>query len=319
MVHRFVIPLKLASTQNIARDISQFEFRDPQKAALPGFSAGAHLTLRTPGGFLRKYSLCNDPAENNRYVIAVKREAAGRGGSMDLVDHAKPGDILEAAPPENAFPLAPGAKSFVFIAGGIGITPILSMIRHLGANPAVVFKLYYLTRDAQSTAFLDDLSAAELRAKVKIHHDGGDPSRCLDLWPVLEKPGPSHIYCCGPRGLMDSVRDMTGHWPRAQVHFESFLDAEQTRAADNRAFRLRLARANRVIDVAAGQSIVQAMRAHGFNAPTSCESGTCGTCKTVLLAGEADHRDLVLMDEEHATRIMICVSRAHSDELVIDL
>jgi phthalate 4,5-dioxygenase reductase subunit len=319
MVHRIVIPLKLASARCIARDIHEMEFRDPRDAALPAFSAGAHLTLRTPGGFLRKYSLCNDPAENDRYVIAVKREASGRGGSVDLVDHAEAGDLIEVSPPENAFPLAPGAKGYIFIAGGIGITPIMSMIRHIESIHPVKFNLYYLTRDKPSTAFLDELSGAGLRTKVKIHHDDGDPSRAFDLWTVLEKPGSSHIYCCGPRALMDSVRDMAGHWPRSQVHFESFLDAEQTRKADNKAFRLRLARSNALIEVAAGQSIIQAMREHGIEAPTSCESGTCGTCKTTLLAGEADHRDLVLMDEEQATRIMICVSRAKSDELVIDL
>jgi phthalate 4,5-dioxygenase reductase subunit len=318
MIHQIMIPLKLVRTEPLALGIHLFELQDESGAALPEFSAGAHLSLKTPGGFLRKYSLCNDPAERNRYVIGVKRDAAGRGGSMDLVDNLKVGDTVEVTPPENAFPLSPGAKSFIFIAGGIGITPIMAMIRHLSSTGMSSFKLYYLTRDAASTAFSEELSAPDLKGKVKIHHDAGDASRAFDLWPVLEKPGPAHIYCCGPRPLMDSVRDMAGHWPRAQIHFESFADAEQTRMADNKPFRLRLARSNAVVEVASDQSIIQAMRARGFEAPTSCESGTCGTCRTALLEGEADHRDLVLMEEEQLSQIMICVSRARSAELVID-
>ncbi len=313
-----MIPLKIVRAEAIAAGIQLFELRDPSGGALPEFSAGAHLTLRTPGGLLRKYSLCNDPADKDNYVIAVKRDPAGRGGSVDLVDHVKAGDALEVSPPENAFPLSPGVKNFIFIAGGIGITPIMAMIRHLASSGLAGFKLYYLTRDAASTAFLDELAAPEWRSKVTIHHDGGDPARILDLWPVLEKPGPAHVYCCGPRPLMDAVRDMTGHWPRSQIHFESFADAEQTRLADNKPFRLRLARSNAVLEVDSHHSIVQAMRALGYETPTSCESGTCGTCRTVLLQGEAEHRDLVLTPEEQAGQIMICVSRSRSPELVID-
>ena len=150
-----MIPLKIVRAEPAAHGIQLFELRDPAGAVLPEFSAGAHLTLRTPGGLLRKYSLCNDPAERDRYVIAVKRDANGRGGSVDLVDHARAGDLLEVSPPENAFPLSPGARQLIFIAGGIGITPILSMIRHVLATERARFRLYYLTRDAASTAFLD--------------------------------------------------------------------------------------------------------------------------------------------------------------------
>lgn len=319
MIHPKMTPLKVVRSEEIAKGIHLLELRDPAEGALPEFSAGAHLTVRTPSGLLRKYSLCNDPAENDRYVIAVKRDPAGRGGSVDLVDNAKVGQLIDMAPPENAFPLNPGAKNFIFIAGGIGITPIMAMIRHLCASGLAKFRLVYLTRDAASTAFIDELNSNNWKSMVKIHHDQGDPARAFDLWPLLEKPGSAHIYCCGPRPLMDAVRDMSGHWPRSQIHFESFADAEQTRMADNKPFRLRLARSNAVVDVRSDQSIIQAMRSCGFDAPTSCESGTCGTCRTALLEGEADHRDLVLDEEEHASQIMLCVSRARSAELVIDL
>ncbi len=314
-----MIALKLVKSEPVARGIQMLELRDPEGCPLPEFSAGAHLTLRTPAGLLRKYSLCNDPAENDRYVIAVKRDETGRGGSKDLVDHAKVGDLIDITPPENAFPLSPGAKNFIFIAGGIGITPVMSMIRFLSSTGMAQLRLYYLTRDAASTAFLEELSAPAFKGRVTIHHDEGDLARAFDLWPVLAKPSPAHVYCCGPRPLMDAVRDMSGHWPRSQIHFESFADAEQIRAADNKPFRLRLSRSNAVVEVASDQSIIQAMRARGFDVPTSCESGTCGTCRTGLLQGEADHRDLVLMDEEHSSQIMLCVSRARSSELVIDL
>jgi phthalate 4,5-dioxygenase reductase subunit len=312
-------PLKLAGKEEIAKGIHLMELRDPEGGALPEFTAGAHLTVRTPSGLLRKYSLCNDPAENDRYVIAVKRDPAGRGGSVDMVDNTGVGTLIDVAPPENAFPLNPGAKNVIFIAGGIGITPIMAMIRHLSSSGLAKFRLVYLTRDAASTAFMNELTSNGWKSMVKIHHDQGDPARAFDLWPLFEKPGPAHVYCCGPRPLMDAVRDMSGHWPRSQIHFESFADAEQRRMADNKPFRLRLARSNAVVEVGSDQSIIQAMRGCGFDAPTSCESGTCGTCRTTLLEGEADHRDLVLDEEEQATQIMLCVSRSKSAELVIDL
>lgn len=314
-----MIPLKLAGAETIAKGIHLLELRDPAGGALPGFSAGAHITLRTPSGLLRKYSICNDPAESDRYVIAVKRDASGRGGSMDLVDHVHAGDLVEVSPPENAFPMSPGAKNFLFIAGGIGITPILSMIRNLNATGLARFRLAYITHDAESTAFREELLAPQPQGQVKLYHGRGDPAFAFDLWLQLEKPGPTHVYCCGPRQLMDSIRDMTGHWPRSHIHFESFADAEQTRMADNKPFRLRLARSNAEVEVASDQSIVQALRSCGYQVLTSCESGTCGTCRATLLEGEADHRDLVLSEEEHASCIMLCVSRARSPELVIDL
>jgi phthalate 4,5-dioxygenase reductase subunit len=152
---------------------------------------------------------------------------------------------------------------------------------------------------------------------VIVHHDGGDPARAFDLWPLLEKPGPGHLYCCGPRPLMDAVRDMTGHWPGGRVHFESFVDGAAARP-DDRPFAVRLARSGRVLEVPVGRSLLQVLRDAGVEVPSSCESGTCGSCRTTLLAGTADHRDLVLFPEEHATAIMVCVSRACGGELVID-
>jgi phthalate 4,5-dioxygenase reductase component len=311
-------PLAVAAVRQIARDIHLFELRDHQGGELPAFTAGAHLSVQVPDGALRKYSLCNDPAECDRYVIAVKREEQGRGGSSSLIDRVKAGDVLHAGEPRNDFLLHPRADSFVFIAGGIGITPILSMVRHLQSSGRGQFKLYYFTRDPESTAFLDELGAPEFHGKVRIHHDGGDLANAFDLWPILERPSRAHVYCCGPRGLMDSVRDMSGHWPGGSIHFESFGPSVAMNR-QNKPFTVRLAKSGLTVAVAAGSTILEAVRAVGVQVPSSCEGGTCGSCKTVLIGGEAEHRDLVLADEERGNRIMVCCSRAVSPELVLDL
>jgi phthalate 4,5-dioxygenase reductase subunit len=312
-----MMTLQVAHAARIATDIHILELRPRDAAPLPAWSAGAHVTVRSPNGSLRKYSLCNDPAERGRYVIAVKRDPAGRGGSVDLVDNTRAGDVVEVTAPHNAFELAPKAQSFILIAGGIGITPILSMARTLNAEGRP-YKLYYLTRSPEHTAFADELAGGDFHDKVVVHHDGGDPANSYDLWPVLEKPTAAHVYCCGPRPLLEAVRDMTGHWSKAAIHFESFDDAGAAAKPGDRPFTVRLARSGDRIQVSPGQSILEAMRAHGHEAPSSCESGTCGTCRTALLEGEADHRDLVLMDDEKATQIMICVSRARTPEIAID-
>jgi phthalate 4,5-dioxygenase reductase subunit len=310
--------LRLTRKEEIAKDIFELEFRRADAADLPAFTAGAHVQVQVPNGSLRKYSLCNDPAERQRYVIAVKHESAGRGGSRSLIEDANIGDDLLVSEPVNNFGLPRRTQAFVLIAGGIGITPIMSMIRQLRNEPDKQFRLYYCTRAPDVTAFRDELSAPELRSKVKIHHDDGDSSKALDLWPILEqRKNLAHLYCCGPRALMEAVRDMSGHWPPSAVHFEAFGDAE-TRKTDDRPFTVKLARSGDIIDVAANQTILEAMRARGFEAPSSCESGTCGTCRTRLLSGDADHRDLVLAESERGQQIMICVSRSRSAQLVID-
>jgi phthalate 4,5-dioxygenase reductase component len=313
-----VLTVRVAQAGPIADGIHAFELRHPDGNDLPEFTPGAHLSVRTPGGFVRKYSLSNDPAERDRYVIAVKRDKAGQGGSVDLIDRTRPGDELTVSVPRNDFALAPRATSFIFIAGGIGITPIMSMVRHLKSTGRGRFKLYYLTRSPQETAFRDELTAPQMRGQVVLHHDHGDPARSFDVWPVVERPKGEHIYCCGPRPLMQSVRDMTGHWSSAAVHFEDFDGDKVKSQPEDKAFKVRLARSGGVLDVPAGTSILEALRAAGHEAPSSCESGTCGTCRTRLLAGEPEHRDLVLADDEKGGNIMICVSRAHSPELTID-
>ena len=312
------ISLRIAHKQQLAKDITLFELADPQGQALPAFTAGAHITVQTPSGARRSYSLCGDPEHHGTWQIAVKRDAKGRGGSQSMVDDVQVGDLLPTLPWANLFELNETAPSYIFVAGGIGITPILSMIRHLRSQGRTDFKLYYCTQNPEGTAFLDELSALVLTAQVKIHHDHGDSAKALDLWPIFERPTSAHVYCCGPQGLMDSVRDMTGHWPTERIHFESF-GAAQTGLSENQAFDVVLKKSGTRVSVPAHQSILEALRGCGHLIPSSCESGSCGCCRTTLISGEVEHRDMVLRPDERASHIMVCVSRAASKELVLDL
>jgi len=308
--------LRIARTESIAEGIQFFELHHPDGIDLPEFTPGAHVSVRVPSGLIRKYSLCNDPDERDRYCIAVKRETHEGSGSTSLIDGAKAGDTLPVSAPHNDFELAKSPAGYTFIAGGIGITPIMSMMRYLTSTGTTPFKLYYCTRSPQMTAFREKLSVPPFKGKVVIHHDGGDPARALDLWPILERPK-GHVYCCGPRPLMQAVRDMTGHWSSSAVHFEAFTEPARSTPND-KPFKVHLAKSGDIVDVPVGTTILEALRAHGLAVPSSCESGTCGTCRTKLIAGEADHRDLVLSEHEHADTIMVCVSRALSDEITID-
>jgi phthalate 4,5-dioxygenase reductase component len=311
------LTLRVQDARMVAQDIREFTLVAPDGAELPEFTPGSHLLVQAPTGVTRRYSLCNAPQERDHYAIAVKREATGRGGSISMVDDIRAGDTLFVSTPRNEFELKESAPGYIFIAGGIGITPIRSMIRHLRNTSDRPWKLYYLCRDAAATAYGEEFAAPELRGQAIVHHDQGDPDRSFDLWPVLEKPKGVHVYCCGPKGLMEAVRDMTGHWSSSSVHFEDFSVRNRPRTADDKPFVVRYA--GETIDVAADESILQALRAKGHRIPSSCESGTCGSCRMKLLAGEADHRDLVLTDEERLTNIMVCVSRAQSSELAVAL
>ena len=314
-----LMPLRAKRAERVAEDIQLFELAHVDGAALPPFTPGAHILVKTPSQLVRRYSLANAPDEREHYVIAVKREAAGEGGSVSLVDGTKPGDTIEVSAPRNDFELAGNPASYLFIAGGIGITPIRSMIRHLRNTGGKPFKLYYLSRTPAQTAFREEFTAPEYRGKAIVHHDMGDLDHSLDLWPVLEKPRGMHLYCCGPRGLMEAVRDMTGHWSRAAVHFEDFGAGKAAHAADDKPFTIRLAKRGDRVEIPADKSMLETLRAHGLVIPSSCESGTCGSCRVGLLAGEPEHRDLVLSDAERAREVIVCVSRAHSPELTLDL
>ncbi len=317
-----MLSMLVRSKAEIARGTFLFELAslDPS-VVLPPFTAGSHVTVLTPCGLTRRYSLCNAPSERGRYLIAVKRETPGLGGSASMVDDVNPGDRIPVSHPKNDFALEPNAASFIFIAGGIGITPIMSMMAE-AKDKGLGFKLVYCTRDAESTAFLDQLSRPGWAEHTLLHHDHGERAKSFDLAGLLALPVPgAHIYCCGPTPLMRAVRDLTRHWPHATAHFEDFgVPAKPASApSDVAQFTVKLARKGISVGVPAGQSILDALRAKGVAVPSSCESGTCGTCRTGLLAGEAEHRDFVLDEDEYGTQIMICVSRAKSQELLLDI
>jgi phthalate 4,5-dioxygenase reductase subunit len=180
------------------------------------------------------------------------------------------------------------------------------------------FRLFYFNRTPEMAAFRDELSTAELKDSVVIHYDQGDPARSFDLKPILkERQNREHLYCCGPRPLMEAVRTMTDHWSPTAVHFEAFSEAETHKATDT-AFNVRLARSGKLVEIPADKTILDVLRDNGLDVPFSCETGTCGTCRTKMLAGVADHRDLVLAEHEKTDNIMICVSRAKTDELTLD-
>ena len=313
------IVLTVKSKQEIADGVFLFDLRRPEDGELPLFTPGSHITVTAPSGQKRRYSICNDPTERDRYLIAVKQEKSGRGGSLSFTKEVAEGAKITAEPPANEFEMATSEpKRIIFIAGGIGITPIRSMILHCLRHGKINFMLYYFTRTPQTMAFREEFSSPQFEGKVVLHHDDGDPDKAYDLWPVLEQPRGAHLYCCGPRVLMDVVRDMTGHWPDSAVHFEDFVGASAPRA-DDTAFAVRLAKSGEQYEVAANVSILDTLRQHGHALASSCESGTCGTCRVRFTEGEVDHRDLVLSDTEKKREVMICVSRSKSPVLTLDI
>lgn len=270
-----MMTLEIRRKTEIAKEITLFELAHPEHRELPPFTAGSHVAVLTPNGLLRRYSLCNAPSERDRYVIAVKRDAKGSGGSISMVDEAAAGSRLRVSFPLNYFPLAADAGSYLLIAGGIGITPILSMIHELLAKKAD-FKVVYCSRFPQTTAFLDELSVPELAGRILVHHSHGAPERSLALDPIVAKRAEGmHLYCCGPRRLMQAVRDLTAHWPSSTVHFEDFGTSAHPKPQGEKPFSVRLARSGVTLEVPPGVSILHALRSRGLPAPSSCESGTC--------------------------------------------
>jgi phthalate 4,5-dioxygenase reductase component len=313
--------VRVAKVLQITQQTTSFVLVYQDGSVLPDFEPGSHITVRTPSGALRHYSLCGPPQGAGFWQIAVKREGRGRGGSVSLVDATAEGAELWVSLPENSFQLLPEAQQYLFIAGGIGITPILAMLHSLIVQDgfeANKVKLIYLCRDAASAAFLPELQAMLSPSSLIVHYDEGRVDRQLDLWHFFEKPKATWVYCCGPKPLMDSVKDMVGHWPQKQIHFESFGGDTAPKSSDE-TFQVTIASSGLTFDVEPGTTILQTLRANRIDIPSSCESGTCGSCKTVLLEGVADHRDLVLLDDEKDRYVMVCVSRAISSNLTLEL
>ena len=313
--------LRIRSIAYLAEEINGYELVDPNGRDLPRFGAGAHIGVRLGDQVWRDYSLWNDPAERRRYCIAVLREKLGEG-SRHLHDQIRVGDIVEVALPRNHFPLAAAAERHLFLAGGIGITPIMAMIAELRRRHAE-FCLYYCTRSPEKTAFRDELDLLAAMGKVVFHYDGGDPAKGLDIAALLAEPQPgTHLYCCGPRGMMEAAIAASAHWPAGSVHYEYFSGpgaAPPARFEDDRPFRVRLAKSGAEYEVPPGETIIAVLRQHGVETRTSCELGYCAACMTRYLEGEPDHRDPILGETARQTHLLICCSRATSDVLVLDL
>ena len=310
--------LRVRSITYLAEAITRYELVDPRGRDLPRFAAGAHVDVRT-GGFLRQYSLSNDPAERRRYCIAVLREDAGRGASQYLHERVRVADLVEVSLPRNNFPLDPTAQRHLLIAGGIGIAPIMAMIAELRRRDAE-FEVHYCTRSPERTAFRSELTALAAIARVKLYHDGGDPARGLDLAAALRGPRPgTHLYYCGPAPMRAAAAQAACGWPAGTVHCEYFTPAPEATTEEDRPFRIRLARTGGDYEVPVGETIVSVLRRHGIAVSTSCELGYCGACLTHYLAGEPDHRDQVLEETGRSRYVLICCSRSKSPVLELDL
>ncbi|MDH6438514.1 ferredoxin-NADP reductase [Streptomyces sp. SAI-144] len=286
--------------------------RHPLGEQLPQWEPGAHIDVVLGPGLERQYSLCGDPADRTAWRIAVLREPAGRGGSAHVHEQLGQGDKVRVRGPRNHFTLRP-APRYRFIAGGIGITPILPMLAAAEAQGAE-WTLLYGGRTRESMAFTEELSRYGDRVTVAPQDETG----LLDLPSVLDGvPEGTLVYCCGPGPLLDAVEERC---PAGLLHVERFTPKEQP-AAENTEFEVELAQTGTTVTVAPDVSVLDAVRASGVEVLFSCTEGTCGTCETDVLDGTPDHRDSVLTDEEREAgeTMMICVSRCRGKKLVLDL
>jgi vanillate O-demethylase ferredoxin subunit len=313
--------VRIARKAEEAPGICSFELVDPDGAALPRFSAGAHVDVHLPGGLVRQYSLCNNPVETHRYLIAVLRDPASRGGSAAMHDLTE-GQHIRISDPKNHFELAAHAERSLLLAGGIGVTPILCMAEQL-ASEGADFEMHYCTRSRGRTAFVERIAAGWLAPRVHLHHDEGAPDQKLDAASLLAAPQPgTHLYVCGPTGFMDWVLGTAraAGWPEDRLHREYFAAAPIDTRGDG-SFEVQIASTGAVIRIAADQTVVAALAAHGVAVQTSCEQGVCGTCLTRVLDGIPDHRDMYLTPDEQAKGDLFtpCCSRAKTARLVLDL
>jgi vanillate O-demethylase ferredoxin subunit len=314
--------LRVAARVHETDDIVIFDLADPAGLNLPPFTAGAHIDIEAGPGLTRQYSLLNDPAERHRYQIGVLKDPHSRGGSVAMHGVGQ-GDFLPVTGPRNHFPLHAGPHYALLLAGGIGITPLLSMARQRHRE-GQAFALHYCARSAAQAAFLPALQSSGFARSVHLHFDNEGDAQRLDLPTVLAAlPADAHVYVCGPGGFMAWCLDSAAgaRIPEARLHREYFKAAAPDVTATETAFQVKLASSGRILDIPADASILKILRANGVNLPASCESGVCGTCLTGVLAGKPDHRDMYLTTQERAAGdvMMPCCSRAMSPLLLLDI
>lgn len=288
--------LLVAAHETVADGVVQLRLTGED---LPRWEPGAHLDLVLPSGLVRQYSLCGDPEDTSSYTVATRLVEDGRGGSREVHEQVTEGMELEVRGPRNRFPLVE-APAYVFVAGGIGITPVLPMLRALPEGAE--WRLLYCGRSRESMPYLEDV---EKFGPERVTVVTGAPD--LD---ALRVPEGAVVYCCGPKGLMDAVAERF-----ERVQLERFAP----RTSGGAAFEVELRRSGRTLTVPADSTVLAAVRAELPDTLYSCEQGFCGTCQQRVLEGEVEHRDELLTDAERDDSMLICVSRARSDRLVLDM
>ena len=307
----FELELRVARVSVEAEDVVSLTLAAPSGDPLPAWRPGAHLDVLLPSGLLRQYSLCGDPADVGRYRIAVRRIADGDGGSIEA-HGLSAGDDIRIRGPRNAFDFV-DAPSYLFVAGGIGITPILPMVQ-AAARAGADWQLVYVGRSRATMPFLDELAPLGDRVEIRPDDEFGVPDVSALLGRVA--PGAS-IYVCGPPPVLDAAhRAAFVVNPTGSLHTERFSAAP---VVDGREFAIRLARSGKTIQVGAEETALAAIARELPDTIYSCRQGFCGTCKVAVLSGGVDHRDRTLADYERGNSMLTCVSRAAGDVLVLDL
>ena len=323
MLHSWMT-LRVEARHDAALDVVVLELIDPERRDLPPFSAGSHVDIEVGPDLVRQYSLCNNPAERNRYVIGVLKEPQSRGGSIAIHDSLHPGAEVKVSEPRNHFALEPNASRVLLLAGGIGVTPILCMAYRLsgGTTP---FALHYSSKSRAHAAFVDEIAASGFADRAHLHLDDGPDAQKLDIAATVASPAPdAHLYVCGPSGYIDWVLAAARQagWAEANLHREYFVPPEtQAPAGGEGAFKVRLASTGQVFDIPADQSIANVLMDVGVEVPISCEAGVCGSCVTRILEGAPDHRDFYFTDaeKEKNDQFTPCCSRSLTPLLVLDL
>jgi ferredoxin-NADP reductase len=310
--------LVVESADIVAEDVVALTLVDPDGDALPPWTPGAHVDLILDDGLVRQYSLCSDPADSRVIRVGVLKAPDSRGGSRFVHERLTKGSTVRVRGPRNHFPLVSSPR-YIFIGGGIGITPMLPMIAEAEATGAD-WHLFYGGRSRASMAFLDELAAYGGKVTLVPQDEAG----ILDLATILGEPrDDTQVYVCGPEGLLGAVEAKCGaEWPAGSLHLERFAAKEiEAPAEGERSFELELAATGITLTVPPDRSIFDVCQDAGISVMGSCHEGICGTCEQVVLEGEVDHRDSVLSDAEKAANdaMMICVSRCRSDRLVLDL
>lgn len=316
-----MIEVNVRDIRDIADATKLFVLADASGAALPNFDAGSHIDVHIPNGVVRSYSICSAPSRRDEYHIAIKRESAGRGGSAFMHDSLAPGARLEITPPRNNFKLNEGSEKNLFICGGIGITPVYSMIQVLGELDKP-WELYYCASSRSGAPFADECQelANAKRGKVHFHCKDECAGSRLDIGVVISEAAlGTHLYCCGPISMLEAFRSGVENLDESFVHYEYFSSAEEPDRAGG--FDVVLQKSGKTVHVKSGQTILDAILELGMIVPHSCKEGTCGSCEVGVISGEPDHRDSILSDSERARNdaMMICCSGSKGSELVLDL